>query len=112
MKKTVYIAVAALAFSLGCTEEAKYDAVPDATAEGFSIKADIAATKTVFDGVTKVEWEDGDALGVYIDGGETHGLYRFEKSAGGGTCFPAPNSHLKTGWNIRIIYFIRTMTFR
>lgn len=87
MKKTVYIAVAALAFSLGCTEEAKYDAVPDATAEGFSIKADIAATKTVFDGATKVEWEDGDALGVYIDGGETHGLYRFEKSAGGGNMF-------------------------
>ena len=103
MKKITSIAAAAaLIFAFGCTEE-PLDKDPqeggnpegEVPAEGFYLKANIgqnadtqlSGTKTTFDAQNgyKVEWEEGDELAVYIKGGETDGLYKFKKNAGGNT---------------------------
>ena len=103
MKKITSIAaVAALIFAFGCTEE-PLDKDPqeggnpegEVPAEGFYLKANIgqnadtqlSGTKTTFDAQNgyKVEWEERDELAVYIKGGETDGLYKFTKNAGGNT---------------------------
>ena len=59
------------------------------SAEGFSIKAGIAApsdSRTSFDAATgKVEWSEGDALGIHIRGGETDAMYKFVKNEGADT---------------------------
>ena len=87
MKKINIIAAsAALIFAFGCTEEA-LNPQQDGQNQGdqvFSIKASVApSTRTSFDASTlEVEWSEGDALGIYIIGGETDQLYKFTKAEG------------------------------
>ena len=82
MKKIVYIATAA-AFGIligGCAKESG-NLLPENG--GFSISVLTPGTKTVFNGNTyKVDWEDGDELGIVIDDGSQSKLYKFTRSAG------------------------------
>lgn len=95
MKRIISIAAAAaLIFAYGCSEEPldrsqEGQDREEVSAEGFSIKAGIAASsdsRTSFDAATgKVEWSEGDALGIYIKGGETDAMYKFVKNEGADT---------------------------
>lgn len=95
MKRIISIAAAAaLIFAYGCSEEPldrsqEGQDREEVSAEGFSIRAGIAApsdSRTSFDAATgKVEWSEGDALGIYIKGGETDAMYKFVKSEGADT---------------------------
>ena len=95
MKRIISIAAAAaLIFAYGCSEEPldrsqEGQDREEVSAEGFSIKAGIAApsdSRTSFDAATgKVEWSEGDALGIHIKGGETDAMYKFVKNEGADT---------------------------
>lgn len=95
MKRIISIAAAAaLIFAYGCSEEPldrsqEGQDREEVSAEGFSIKAGIAApsdSRTSFDAATgKVEWSEGDALGIHIRGGETDAMYKFVKNEGADT---------------------------
>ena len=95
MKRIISIAAAAaLIFAYGCSEEPldrsqEGQDREEVSAEGFSIRAGIAApsdSRTSFDAATgKVEWSEGDALGIYIKGGETESMYKFVKNEGADT---------------------------
>ena len=95
MKRIISIAAAAaLIFAYGCSEEPldrsqEGQDREEVSAEGFSIKAGIAApsdSRTSFDAATgKVEWSEGDALGIHIKGGETDAMYKFVKNDGADT---------------------------
>lgn len=95
MKRIISIAAAAaLIFAYGCSEEPldrsqEGQDREEVSAEGFSIKAGIAASsdsRTSFDAATgKVEWSEGDALGIYIKGGKTDAMYKFVKNEGADT---------------------------
>lgn len=95
MKRIISIAAAAaLIFAYGCSEEPldrsqEGQDREEVSAEGFSIRAGIAApsdSRTSFDAATgKVEWSEGDALGIYIKGGETDVMYKFVKNEGADT---------------------------
>ena len=95
MKRIISIAAAAaLIFAYGCSEEPldrsqEGQDREEVYAEGFSIRAGIAApsdSRTSFDAATgKVEWSEGDALGIYIKGGETDVMYKFVKNEGADT---------------------------
>lgn len=95
MKRIISIAAAAaLIFAYGCSKEPldrsqEGQDREEVSAEGFSIKAGIAApsdSRTSFDAATgKVEWSEGDALGIHIKGGETDAMYKFVKNEGADT---------------------------
>ena len=95
MKRIISIAAAAaLIFAYGCSEEPldrsqEGQDREEVSAEGFSIRAGIAApsdSRTSFDAATgKVEWSEGDALGIHIKGGETDAMYKFVKNEGADT---------------------------
>ena len=95
MKRIISIAAAAaLIFAYGCSEEPldrsqEGQDREEVSAEGFSIKAGIAApsdSRTSFDAATgKVDWSEGDALGIHIKGGETDAMYKFVKNEGADT---------------------------
>ena len=95
MKRIISIAAAAaLIFAYGCSEEPldrsqEGQDREEVSAEGFSIKAGIAApsdSRTSFDAATgKVEWSEGDALGIHIKGGEPDAMYKFVKNEGADT---------------------------
>lgn len=95
MKRIISIAAAAaLIFAYGCSEEPldrsqEGQDREEVSAEGFSIKAGIAVpsdSRTSFDAATgKVEWSEGDALGIHIKGGETDAMYKFVKNEGADT---------------------------
>ena len=95
MKSIISIAAAAaLIFAYGCSKEPldrsqEGQDREEVSAEGFSIKAGIAApsdSRTSFDAATgKVEWSEGDALGIHIKGGETDAMYKFVKNEGADT---------------------------
>lgn len=95
MKRIISIAAAAaLIFAYGCSEEPldrsqEGQDREEVSAEGFSIRAGIAApsdSRTSFDAATgKVEWSEGDALGIHIRGGETDAMYKFVKNEGADT---------------------------
>ena len=76
MKKIFYFSIVAALLS-ACSE--KESAVPEISEDGFSMEVCIPGTKTILDAEDyTVEWESGDALGVYIIGGSTDQLFKFE----------------------------------
>ena len=89
MKKIFFVFLLALG-CISCSQEIQEESV---NRKGMTIRADLTSVKVSIDQAGKVCWEDGDEIGVFIDGK----IVKFTLDSGAGTASGSFVSDIYTG---------------